>query len=93
MNVAEMIAYAIGATQFVKKLAEKVKIVISGAAAVVLATVVAVGVVIGFHIAQNIPITLAIIGEIVQVAIGANAGYSLIKVAGGSQERGGSGGN
>jgi hypothetical protein len=81
MNIATMIATTLAVTQFLKNALAKVNVVVEKTMAVILSVVVSVGVVLYFYVSTGRPITAQIVIDVIQVAIGANAGYSLIKVA------------
>lgn len=85
-TIGEMVIIAVTATQFLKTALNKVtilgrKIKIEKAAAVVLSVVCAAGVVVFAHLKFHVPISLDAIVAWVEVAITANVGYGLIKVA------------
>lgn len=80
-GIAEMIAITVAVTQFAKKALEKFKVDLKGTYAVILSIAASVCVVLYFVITTGTPFNLALISLVVQVAIGANAGYSLLKVA------------
>ncbi|MCJ7487210.1 MAG: hypothetical protein MUQ25_13755 [Candidatus Aminicenantes bacterium] len=83
MDVLTLIGVTGFVTQFFKKALSRFKLVIEGTAAVVLSVVVSVGVVLVEAIKLDMPLSLALIPVLVQVIVGANMGYSLLKVAGG----------
>jgi hypothetical protein len=64
--------------------------VVQGVVAQVLVIICSIGVTLYKFISEGLPITLAAITFLVAVYMGAIASYSLIKVAGGSTESGGS---
>ncbi|MBE3120027.1 MAG: hypothetical protein IMZ50_14890 [Candidatus Atribacteria bacterium] len=83
MDIVALIAIVGVVTQFLKKALSKVKINIEGKAAIVLSVLVSVGVVLVESIKFDMPLTFALVPVLVQVIVGANMGYSLLKVAGG----------
>ena len=85
MNIAEMIVSVGLVTEFIKKAVRAVlKIDIAGKGAVILSIIVSIGVVFVAAINTATPFTFALIPILIQVAIGANAGFALLKVRGGS---------
>ena len=80
-GIAELIAAALLVTQFVKKALVALKVDLKGTAAIVLSVVASIAVVAYFAISTGTPFSFALIPIVIQVAIGANAGYSLLKVA------------
>jgi len=81
VNVAEMIAMTLAATQFVKTFAAKLGLTIEKGLAVALSIAASIGIVLYDSISNGKPITIQTLVTAIEVAIGANAGYSLIKVA------------
>ena len=80
-EIASLVAAVLVVTQFVKTALAKINVTIGGAYAVVLSVVASIGVVAYFAITTGTPFTFGLIPLVIQVAIAANAGYSLIKVA------------
>lgn len=88
MNVPELILTVGLVTQFLKKALGKLKIEVQGTGAVVLSVLVSIGVVLFQVVQTDAVIGFALLPVLIQVVIGANAGYSLLKVASGaSSER------
>lgn len=83
MDIVALIAIVGIVTQFLKKALSKFKINIEGTGAVVLSVVVSVGVVLVEAIKLDMPLGLALVPVLIQVIVGANMGYSLLKAAGG----------
>lgn len=80
MNLAEMIASVALVTQFLKKILPKVNI--TGTVAVVVSAVATIAVVAYDYVSQSKPFDfLAFAITAVEVFIGSNAAYNLIKVA------------
>jgi len=84
MSIPEMIAYVLAGTQFLKTALGKVpfNLKLEKTAAVVLSVIVAVGIV--FYKYQEAGLGFALVPmftDFVQVVIGANMSYGLIKVA------------
>jgi len=80
-NVAELIAVTVAVTQFIKKALGTLKVNIEGTGAIILSCVSSLAVVLYFVITTGSPLDFSLIPLVLQVAIGANAGYSLLKVA------------
>jgi hypothetical protein len=82
MDIAKMILEVAAVTQFIKNALAKLNInwKIQGAAAVVLSVLVSIGVVLTHWLQSGEPFNFALVITIIKVAIGANAGYSLLKV-------------
>ena len=79
MSVAEMIALVAVVTEFIKKALAVIKINLEGTAARIVSWLVAVGVVL-FDVIQNSkPLNWGLIVTLIQVIIGANVGYKLVK--------------
>lgn len=87
MTTVAAIALVVGAVQFLKKLAPDF---VQGTVAQVLVIIASVGVTLYKYLSEGLPLTIAAIAFLVAVYAGAIASYSLIKVAGGSTEAGGS---
>jgi hypothetical protein len=83
MNVAALIVVVGLVTQFAKKLLGKINLKIEGTAAVVLSVVVSIGVVLVEAVKLDVPIGIALVPVLIQVIVGSNMGYSLLKVASG----------
>lgn len=83
MDIAVLIVMVGIVTQFLKKALSKIKINVEGKAAIVLSVLVSVGVVLVEAIKLDMPLSFALVPLLLQVIIGANMGYSLLKVAGG----------
>lgn len=78
MNVPELLAVVVAATEFFKKAITKVfRVEMKGKAAVILAVLVSVGVVFVKAILGDVPLTLALVPTLVQVIIGSTMGYSI----------------
>lgn len=82
-SIAVMIAYTAAGTQFIKLALAKrpLCINIEKVAAVVLSCIVAAVVVVFAYLNFDKALNLHVFLDFVQVAIGANMGYSLLKVA------------
>ncbi len=83
MNIAELIIEVGLVTEFLKKALDKIKVHVEGKASVILSIVVSLGVVLVAAIKTDTPIGFGLVPVLIQVAIGANAGFALLKVAGG----------
>ena len=80
-SIAEMVITVGLVTQFLKTALAKVNVVVEKTAAVVLSVVVSCGVVAYYWILSGDAFNIGLIALVIQVAIGANAGYGLLKVA------------
>jgi len=80
-EIATLVAAVLVVTQFIKTALAKINVTIGGAYAVVLSVVASIGVVVYYAVTTGTPFTFGLITIVIQVAIAANAGYSLIKVA------------
>lgn len=76
MGIPEMVGIVLGGTQVVKEFLAKLKITISGTAAIVLSVLVSAAVVI-YSIPTGTPIT-TMITTFIQVVIAANMGYKIL---------------
>jgi hypothetical protein len=83
MDVPTLIIAVGLVTQFLKKALEKIHVTVQGKGAVVLSVLVSIGVVLVEVIKTDAALSFALIPVLVQVIIGANAGYGLLKVASG----------
>ncbi len=82
MDVSNLIIVVLAVTQFIKTAALRAfKVEIGGKAAVVVSALAAAGVVFYKAIETNAVLGLGLVPVLIQVIIGANMGYSLIKVA------------
>ncbi len=80
MNLAEMIAAVALLTQFIKKLLPKLNI--TGTVAIIVTALATLGVVAYDYVSQSKPLDIfAALITAVEVFIGSNAAYNLIKVA------------
>jgi hypothetical protein len=79
MSIAEMIALVAVVTEFIKKALATVKVNLEGKAAMFVSWGVAAGVVL-FDVIQNGKVfNLALVAVLLQVIIGSNIGYKLLK--------------
>ena len=85
MNIAELIVAVGLVTQFAKKALLKLKVNVEGKAAIVLSVVVSIGVVLVEAIKTDAAIGFALIPVLIQVIVGSNMGYSLLKVMSGKK--------
>jgi hypothetical protein len=87
MNIAEMIVSVGLVTEFFKRAFKSVfRIDIGGKAAVILSIIVSIGVVFVYAVNTATPFTFALIPILIQVAIGANAGYALLTLGRGKSD-------
>ena len=82
MDVPMLMGLVVLVTQFVKKAVKSVfKVELGGKAAIVVSVLVSIGVVFVKAIETDTTLGLGLIPVLIQVIIGSNMGYSLIKVA------------
>ena len=87
ITVAAAIAATAAGVQFIKKLLPSV---VQGVVAQGITVVVAIAVTAYAYVSSGTPFTFAAVTFLIAVIVGAMGAYGLIKVAGGSAEKGGS---
>lgn len=82
MDVATLLVVVMAVTQFVKKAVKSVfKVELGGKAAIIVSVLVSVGAVFVKAVESDTALGLGLVPVLIQVIIGSNMGYSLIKVA------------